>query len=205
MDLVGSSIDVEWGTIKTRHELNEARVTTKNEGTSVQMFTTSLQSPWGWVALAGSDAGLCELHLADTRKRVLSLLEAAPVSHTVSHVSAGAPVFGGYSAFDIVEGLSAGQDMGDLTLDFRGTVFQTKIWQALRTIPLGSTLSYQQFANRLGMPTATRAVASACGKNRLALLVPCHRIVRADGGLGGYRWGIERKQRILELESSNTD
>jgi len=95
--------------------------------------------------------------------------------------------------------------MGDLTLDFRGTVFQTKIWQVLRTIPLGSTLSYQQFANKLGMPTATRAVASACGKNRLALLVPCHRIVRADGGLGGYRWGIERKQRILELESSNTD
>jgi AraC family transcriptional regulator of adaptative response/methylated-DNA-[protein]-cysteine methyltransferase len=180
-------------------------MTIKNEGTSAHMFTTSLRSPWGWVALAGGDAGLSDLHLADTRKRVLSLLEAVLVSHTASRVSAGAPVFSGYSALDIVERLSAGQDMGDLTLDFRGTVFQTKIWQALRIIPLGSTLSYQQFANRLGMPTATRAVASACGKNRLALLVPCHRIVRADGGLGGYRWGIERKRRILELESSNLD
>ena len=193
------------GMNETRHESNEARVTIKNDNPSVHLFTTSLQSPWGWVALAGSEAGLRDLHLADTRSLGLSLLEEARMTHTKSHVSPEATVFSGYSAFDIVERLSAGQDIEELTLDFRGTVFQIKVWQGLRAIPSGSTLSYQQFANSLGMPTATRAVASACAKNRLALLVPCHRIVRADGGLGGYRWGIDRKRRILEIESSNID
>ena len=79
-------------------------------------------------------------------------------------------------------------------------MFQQAVWTALRAIPPGATASYRQVAERIGRPGAARAVARACASNRLALLVPCHRVVREDGGAGGYRWGIERKQRLLDGE-----
>ena len=86
------------------------------------------------------------------------------------------------------------------TLDLRGTAFQERVWQALRAIPAGETQSYQQVAGALGVPQAVRAVASACGANPVAVAVPCHRVVRSDGGLSGYRWGIEHKRALLERE-----
>jgi AraC family transcriptional regulator of adaptative response/methylated-DNA-[protein]-cysteine methyltransferase len=88
----------------------------------------------------------------------------------------------------------------DLPLDVRATAFQRRVWEALRRIPYGSTRSYAQVARAIGHPTATRAVARACAMNPAALVIPCHRVVRADGGLGGYRWGIERKRALLERE-----
>ena len=88
----------------------------------------------------------------------------------------------------------------ELPLDIQGTVFQHKVWQALRQIPPGATRTYREIAEALGQPTATRAVANACGANPVAVAVPCHRVVRTDGGLGGYRWGIERKRALLERE-----
>src|SRR5690606_16514107 len=88
----------------------------------------------------------------------------------------------------------------DLPLDLRGTAFQRRVWQALRGIPVGETVSYAQLAQRIGMPRAARAVAQACAANPLALAVPCHRVVRTDGALSGYRWGVERKRLLLERE-----
>jgi AraC family transcriptional regulator of adaptative response/methylated-DNA-[protein]-cysteine methyltransferase len=88
----------------------------------------------------------------------------------------------------------------DLPLDVRATAFQRRVWEALRRIPYGSTRSYAQVARAIGHPTATRAVARACATNPAALVIPCHRVVRSDGGLGGYRWGIERKRALLERE-----
>lgn len=85
-------------------------------------------------------------------------------------------------------------------LDLRGTAFQEDVWEALRGIPAGSTATYTEIAERIGRPKAVRAVASACGANALAVLVPCHRVVRRDGSLSGYRWGEERKERLLERE-----
>jgi len=87
-----------------------------------------------------------------------------------------------------------------LPLDIRGTVFQERVWQALRDIPVGATVTYTEIAARIGMPKAVRAVANACGANKLAVAIPCHRVVRSDGSLSGYRWGIERKRRLLEQE-----
>jgi AraC family transcriptional regulator of adaptative response/methylated-DNA-[protein]-cysteine methyltransferase len=87
-----------------------------------------------------------------------------------------------------------------LPLDVRATAFQRRVWEALRRVPYGSTRSYAQVARAIGHPTATRAVARACAMNPAALVIPCHRVVRADGGLGGYRWGIERKRALLERE-----
>lgn len=90
----------------------------------------------------------------------------------------------------------------ELPLDLRGTLFQQRVWQALRQIPPGQTLSYSQLAERLGQPRAVRAVASACAANPLAVAVPCHRVLRSDGSLSGYRWGLERKRALLDTEAA---
>lgn len=90
----------------------------------------------------------------------------------------------------------------DLPLDVQGTAFQERVWQALREIPPGSTASYSEIAQRIGAPTSMRAVAQACGANRLAVAIPCHRVVRSDGDLSGYRWGVERKRELLAREAA---
>ena len=92
-----------------------------------------------------------------------------------------------------------------LPLDLRGTAFQLQVWNALRAIPVGETVSYQSLANTLGKPGAVRAVARACAANKLAIVVPCHRVVRSDGGLSGYRWGATRKARLLRQESESKE
>ena len=89
----------------------------------------------------------------------------------------------------------------DLPLDVRGTAFQHRVWEALREIPAGATASYAEVAHRIGSPTSARVVAQACGANALAVAIPCHRVVRNDGALSGYRWGIERKRALLAREA----
>ena len=90
----------------------------------------------------------------------------------------------------------------DLPLDVRGTAFQQRVWQALREIPAGTTASYADIAERLGAPKAVRAVAGACAANDIAVAIPCHRVVRNDGTLSGYRWGVERKRALLDREAA---
>jgi AraC family transcriptional regulator of adaptative response/methylated-DNA-[protein]-cysteine methyltransferase len=90
----------------------------------------------------------------------------------------------------------------DLPLDVRGTAFQQRVWQALKRIPAGATASYSEIAKRIGSPGAARAVAQACASNRLAVAIPCHRVVRNDGAISGYRWGVERKRELLERENA---
>lgn len=89
----------------------------------------------------------------------------------------------------------------DLPLDIQGTAFQKRVWKALQQIPPGTTATYTEIATKIGMPTAVRAVAQACGANSLAIAIPCHRIIRNDGSLSGYRWGVERKRALLEREA----
>jgi AraC family transcriptional regulator of adaptative response/methylated-DNA-[protein]-cysteine methyltransferase len=91
----------------------------------------------------------------------------------------------------------------DLPLDIRGTAFQQRVWRALCEIPLGSTASYTQIAEKIGAPKAVRAVAQACAANALAVVIPCHRVVRHDGGLSGYRWGVQRKRALLKREAAD--
>jgi len=89
----------------------------------------------------------------------------------------------------------------DLPLDIRGTAFQQRVWKALQQIPVGSTASYADIAKSIGMPKAVRAVAQACGANSLAVAIPCHRVIRNDGALSGYRWGVEHKRALLDREA----
>jgi AraC family transcriptional regulator, regulatory protein of adaptative response / methylated-DNA-[protein]-cysteine methyltransferase len=95
--------------------------------------------------------------------------------------------------------------LDDLPIDVHGTEFQERVWRELRTIPYGSTRSYGEVARAIGQPGAVRAVAQACGSNHVALVIPCHRVIREDGTLGGYRWGLERKAAILAHERGLTD
>ena len=118
-----------------------------------------------------------------------------------------ATLIGGDAAFeDVVAkvvGLIEAPGTGvDLPLDVRGTAFQQRVWWALREIPAGSTASYREIARRIGAPRAVRAVAHACAVNPVAVAIPCHRVVRSDGGLAGYRWGVERKRELLEREAA---
>jgi AraC family transcriptional regulator of adaptative response/methylated-DNA-[protein]-cysteine methyltransferase len=113
---------------------------------------------------------------------------------------------GGDAAFEQlvaqVVGFVEAPNLGlDLPLDIRGTAFQQRVWEALRKIPAGQTVSYAQLAQRIGMPSASRAVARACAANTLAVAIPCHRVVRSDGALSGYRWGVERKRALLQREA----
>ncbi len=95
---------------------------------------------------------------------------------------------------------SIGKAAAPQVLDLRGTVFQLRVWQALKQIPRGETRTYSQLAREMGIPKSTRAVARACAVNRVAIVVPCHRVVGASGSLTGYRWGVDRKRQILEAE-----
>ena len=96
--------------------------------------------------------------------------------------------------------LAGRQPSKSISLDIRGTAFQQRVWQALREIPAGSTASYAEVAKRIGVPKSVRAVASACAANTIAVAIPCHRVVRTDGALSGYRWGVERKRTLLSRE-----
>ena len=140
---------------------------------------------------------MCAILLGDNPEALLRNLEDR---------FANARLVGGDESFEgmvarvvaLVEAPALGHD---LPLDVRGTAFQQRVWQALRDIPAGSTESYAEIAARIGAPGAARAVARACAANPAAVAVPCHRVVRQDGGLSGYRWGVERKAALLEREA----
>jgi AraC family transcriptional regulator, regulatory protein of adaptative response / methylated-DNA-[protein]-cysteine methyltransferase len=157
-------------------------------------------SPFGWVIVGETERGLCWLSLAATRADAeASLREEFPAAVLRSDPSLSRLVDAA------LESVREGSDLGRSAsaaerLDLRGTVFQLRVWQALRTIPRGETRSYSQLARQLGDPKATRAVARACALNRVALVVPCHRVIGAGGSLTGYRWGVDRKQKLLEAE-----
>ncbi len=160
---------------------------------------TTARSPFGWLIVGATARGLCWLALAATRDEAEASLRAEFPAATLrrdpslnrSVDAAVASVRGGPSPLPRQPGAE---------LDLRGTAFQLRVWQALCRIPHGETRTYSQLARELGAPNATRAVARACAANRVALLVPCHRVVGANGALTGYRWGVERKRQLLAAE-----
>ena len=155
------------------------------------------QCSLGAILVAHSGQGLCAILLGDDPDALVRDLQdrfaqAELVGGDAEYEALVAQVV----AFVEAPGLGL-----DLPLDVRGTAFQQRVWQALRAIPAGQTASYAEIAARIGAPAATRAVAQACGANALAVAIPCHRVVRSDGALSGYRWGVERKRALLEREA----
>ena len=150
----------------------------------------------GTILVAMSERGLCAIFLGDDPEALV---------HELQDRFPQAELIGGDGDFEQlvaqVVGFVESPGIGlDLPLDVRGTAFQQRVWQALRQIPPGQTATYAEIASRIGAPKSVRAVGQACGANPLAVVIPCHRVVRTDGGLAGYHWGVERKQSLLERE-----
>jgi AraC family transcriptional regulator, regulatory protein of adaptative response / methylated-DNA-[protein]-cysteine methyltransferase len=155
------------------------------------------QCSLGAILVAASERGICAILMGDEPDALVrDLQDRFP----------NAELIGGDAEFEQwmarVVGFVEVPRLGlDLPLDVRGTAFQQRVWQALREIPVGETASYAEIARRIDAPKSVRAVAAACAANALAVAIPCHRVVRSDGGLSGYRWGIERKRALLEREA----
>ena len=153
----------------------------------------------GKALVAATERGICAVALADEQPQLLEELRAefphAELNHVPDHDGIIAEKVRAIA--DALSGKAA-----KVPVELIGTAFQHRVWQALMTIPRGSTLSYSELAERLALPKAARAVARACAGNRVAVLVPCHRIIRGDGSLGGYRWGLPLKEDLLRRECS---
>lgn len=154
------------------------------------------QCSLGAILVAASQQGVCAILLGD---------DADVLARDLQDRFPQASLMGGDAEFEqwmaTVIGFVEAPRVGlDLPLDVRGTAFQQRVWQALREIPVGTTATYAAIATRIGSPQAVRAVAQACGANALAVAIPCHRVVRTDKGLSGYRWGVERKRALLDRE-----
>lgn len=151
----------------------------------------------GAILVASTGRGICAILIGDEPEPLLQdLQQRFPQAELV-----GAEPGFEQTVAQVVGFVEAPRLGLDLPLDVRGTAFQRRVWEALRAIPAGATVSYSELAERLGMPSAARAVAGACAANPVAVAIPCHRVVRTDGALSGYRWGIERKRTLLEREA----
>jgi AraC family transcriptional regulator of adaptative response/methylated-DNA-[protein]-cysteine methyltransferase len=157
-------------------------------------------SDLGWMLLGATTRGICWLTFGEKPGAMLEELRAAFPKATLYNDEMRL-----YAWFEKVRDfVLLPREALDLPMDIQGTAFQSRVWKALRQIPLGNTASYSDVAQRLGEPAATRAVAAACAKNQIAVLIPCHRVIAADGRLAGYRWGIERKRALLDREVAET-
>lgn len=152
----------------------------------------------GWVAVAATERGICSIEFGDQPEELRENLTARFANADLREDD---PAFLDWvrQVVDYVEAPDRGLD---LSLDIRGTAFQRMVWEQLRAVPAGTTATYAEIAHRIGKPNAVRAVASACAANRLAVAIPCHRIVRKNGDVSGYRWGVERKRELIKREAS---
>jgi O-6-methylguanine DNA methyltransferase len=158
-------------------------------------------TPVGFALVAATSRGVCALYLLDTP-------DASPALDRLRRKFPGATLEADPAAAEavlprVVAHLTDGVPCDDLALDLHGTPFQRRVWEALREIPRGRTTTYGALATFLGLPAvAARAVGTACGSNPVSLIVPCHRVLAAGGGLGGYYWGLDRKRALLDLEGA---
>ncbi len=180
---------------KEHRGMSPATDRSRGEGGAIRFAVA--RTDLGWVLVAGTVRGLCAIDLGDSRRTIIDALKDR---------------FGRGEYFEgdpesalwlrrVTESIASPRRGLDLPLDIRGTPFQRRVWQELRRIPVGTTASYGEVARRIGKPGSARAVARACATNPLPLAVPCHRVVRSDGKLGGYRGGVERKRALLEREA----
>jgi len=176
--------------------MHAARQTPRPVQQAMPIRFASGQCALGALLVAHSARGLCAILLGDEPEALLDdLRQRFPRDELIGGDADAERLLAQVVGFVEAPRLGLG-----LPLDLRGTAFQQRVWQALRAIPPGSTLSYAELAERIGAPKAVRAVAGACAANALAVAIPCHRVLRSDGGLSGYRWGVARKRALLERE-----
>jgi len=170
----------------------------RRRGVGVTIHYTVVRTSLGLLLVAVTERGICSVALGDDEATLVASLRAEyPAAELARATDADDRLVDAVVAH--VEGRAR---TSDVPLDVQATAFQWQVWRALQRIPEGATRSYQEIARELGHPSAARAVARACASNRIAVLIPCHRVVRGDGALGGYRWGVARKAALLARESA---
>ena len=171
-------------------------------GGGVTITHAAMDSPVGLVMMGATDRGLCFVQFGDSEAQLLEALRREYPAARLEPMSQPVPVGFHQWMQALSEHLAGAPAALDLPLDIRATSFQMRVWDYLRTIPRGETQSYSEVAAGIGKPSAARAVARACASNRIALAIPCHRVIRGTGEPGGYRWGLERKKALLAREHS---
>ena len=202
-DVTTSLYDSGFGSSRSLYEKAGERIgmtpaVYKKGGKGISISYTIADSPLGKLLVASTDKGICAVSFGDNDEELKRELEQEFFAAEISEDDRGLK-----NAVDsILRGLNGERSILALPLDVRGTAFQMRVWSELRKIPYGETRSYKEVAEKIGDPKAVRAVARACATNPVALVTPCHRVVASNGKLAGYRWGIERKKRLLENEKS---
>jgi len=167
-------------------------------GRGVQIAATIVPTPLGHLLVAATSRGLCAVRLGDTPEALETELQQEFPHAEIQNEPGQLKSY----LEPLVQYLSGHQQSLDLPLDIQATAFQQRVWQALLAIPYGETRSYAEIAEAIAQPKAVRAVASACAANPVALVIPCHRVIRGDGSLSGYRWGLSRKDALLTQETN---
>ncbi len=186
---------------RSNAHLGMTPATYQKGGKGMKIEYTISKSPLGKVLVAATERGVSAVYLGDAQNKLIAeLREEYPRAQIL-------PAASGVQRWvrEIVQRIEGKPAQLNLPLDLQATAFQCRVWQMLQRIPRGKTRSYSQVARALGRPKAVRAVARACATNPVSIVVPCHRVIRADGSLAGYRWGLTRKQQLLATERAATD
>lgn len=176
-------------------KLGMSPATYRRGGEGARIFYETAACPLGMLLVAMTGYGICSVSMADTDEQLVSFLGREYPKAEISRSDVAR------QNLESVQAFFKGQ-LASLPLDIDGTAFQRRVWASIMAIPFGSTVTYSELACRIGRPGAHRAVANACASNPVPLVVPCHRVVRKDGGMGGYALGSERKELLLRMESS---
>jgi AraC family transcriptional regulator of adaptative response/methylated-DNA-[protein]-cysteine methyltransferase len=178
--------------------------TYRRGGAGAHIEYVTARTSLGFLLVGATDRGICAVTLGNDAKTLELALELEYPAATRTYVSHPSSSLQAWVA-DIIEAVDSDRVRLDIPFDIQASAFQWKVWRELQKIPFGETRSYTEIANAIGSPKAVRAVASACANNRAAVVIPCHRVVRQNGELGGYRWGLERKQLLIEKERAMSE
>jgi AraC family transcriptional regulator of adaptative response/methylated-DNA-[protein]-cysteine methyltransferase len=178
--------------------------TYRRGGAGAHIEYVTARTSLGILLVGATDRGICAVTLGNDAKTLERALELEYPAATRTYVSHPSSTLGAWVA-DIIEAIDSDRVRLDIPFDIQASAFQWKVWRELQKIPFGETRSYSEIASAIGAPRAVRAVASACANNRAAVIIPCHRVVRQNGELGGYRWGLERKQLLIEKERAMSE
>lgn len=185
-------------------QLGMTPATYRRGGAGVHIEYVTAMTSLGTLLVAATERGVCAVTLGEDATALEAALEREYPAATRTRATNASSALGGWVA-EIVAAVDGKREQASVPIDVRASAFQWKVWRELQKIPFGETRSYGEIASAIGSAKAVRAVASACASNRVALVVPCHRVVRSDGGLSGYRWGVERKRKLLENERARRD
>lgn len=207
-DVTRALYDAGYGSPSRVYEHGAARLgmapqAYRRGGEGLELRWSLVPTALGQALVAVTERGVCAVLLGEDAGALEADLRAEFPRATLQRVDAGRDEFLAPRVRAVAEALS--DRAGAVPVELIGTAFQQRVWEALMRIPAGETLSYAELADSLGMPRGARAVARACAGNRVAVLVPCHRVIRGDGSLGGYRWGLPRKQALLDSERRGHD